>query len=212
MGPAIIGTKKITACLPIGTLQELAGLDAYFAAESRRAKSLPMARTDGLTRREAAARRTLWEQQKVQLRRQGQLVDSRRALVIAALVKVIAQRGWERLDWRSVPGQTRGRWVGSPEGAWPETLTVELPIDLVWTVLAGCLDVSRPATDELYKWHERNPRAHPNRPVRPRCSPAELAEYHSLASEVLTLGQVWRDAVRAGIDTAIVARPGSRLG
>ncbi|MEU6401015.1 hypothetical protein ABZ867_29070 [Streptomyces cinnamoneus] len=209
MGPANIGTKKITACLPAGTLQELAGLETYFAAESHRAKSLPMARTDGLSRREAPARRSLWEKQKAELRRKGQLIDSRRALVIAALVKVIAQRGWERLDWTSVPGQTRGRWVGSPEGVWPETLTVELPVDLVATVFAGCLDVSRQATDELYKWHERNPRAHPNRPLRPRCSPAELADYRRLAGQVLTPGQIWRDAVRAGIDAAILARAGS---
>ncbi|MFI6530191.1 hypothetical protein [Streptomyces uncialis] len=209
MGPADIGTKRITACLPIGTLQEIDDLDTYFAAESNRAKGLPMARTDGLTRREAAARRSQWEKRKKELRRQGELIDSRRALVVAALVKVIAQRKWERLDWTSVPGQTRGRWIGSPEGAWPEQLTVDLPIDLVSIVLAGCLDVSRAATDELYKWHERNPRAHPNRPLRPRCSLAELAEYQRLAAQVLTPGQIWRDAVRIGIDTVHLARAGS---
>ncbi|MFB7371952.1 sigma-70 family RNA polymerase sigma factor [Streptomyces sp. NPDC056222] len=90
-----------------------------------------VARTVQLTPREAAARRSLLAEQKEQLRRHGQLVDSGRALVTGALVKVITDRGWDRRDWPPLPRQSQGRWVGSPEGSWPEKLTVELPADLV---------------------------------------------------------------------------------
>ncbi|MGW1642506.1 hypothetical protein [Streptomyces lavendulae] len=193
---------KVTAYVPFGINKALDELETYFAAELNRAKTFGMADTRGLSRREAAARRSLWAEEKEQLRRQGQLFDSRRALVTGGLAKVIADRGWDQVDLPPVPHQARGRWVGSPQGSWPEKLSVELPADLVAKTQAGCWHASREAIDGLHKWNERNPGARPNRPARPRCDPGELADYQRLAARVLTPGEIWRDAVLGGIAAA----------
>ncbi|MFJ3518437.1 hypothetical protein [Streptomyces sp. NPDC090131] len=161
-----------------------------------------MADTNGLSRREAAARRARWAAEKERLRRLGRLCDSRRALVTGGLAKVIADREWDRNVPPALPGQARGRWVGSPQGSWPEKLTVELPADLVTTTQAGCWHASREATDALHKWHEHNPGARPNRPEHPRCGLMELDHYQRLAAEILTPGHIWREAVLSGIAAA----------
>ncbi|WP_326615186.1 hypothetical protein OG949_40545 (plasmid) [Streptomyces scopuliridis] len=197
--PAADGSVKVTVYLATGTLNDLSGLAAYLAAELNRAKAHSMADTRGLDRRTAAARRARWELQKEQLRRSGQLFDSRRALVTAGLAHVITDRGWDRQDLPPVPGQFRGRWVGSVNIGFSEQISVDLPADLVNRARAGCYHYSRLATDALHKWHERNPRATPTRPNRPGCDPEEYAEYTRLTDLVLTPGAIWRDAVKTGI-------------
>ncbi|MFE6085993.1 hypothetical protein [Streptomyces virginiae] len=202
--PAGGGSIKITVCLPGGTLSDLSDLAPYFAGELKRAKADKMADTCGLDRRTAAARRARWEKQKEQLRRSGRLFDSRRALVTAGLVRVIAERGWDRQDLPAVPGQSRGRWVGSVNVGFSEQISVDLPADLVVCARAWCYHVSRSPTDALYKWHERNPGATPNRPNRPGCDPDEYAEYKRLSALVLYAGDIWREAVKTGIALAQV--------
>ncbi|CAM5426746.1 hypothetical protein [Streptomyces avidinii] len=200
--PAGVGSIKVTVYLAEGTLSGLSSLAPYFTGELKRAKADNMADTCGLDRRTAAARRARWELQKEQLRRAGQLFDSRRALVTAGLVQVITERGWDRQDLPAVPGQSRGRWVGSANFGFSEQLSVDLPADLVVRAKAGCYHVSRPATDALHKWHERNPGATQTRPNRPGCDPYEYAEYTRLAAQVLTTGRIWRDAVKTGVAMA----------
>ncbi|MGW6410484.1 hypothetical protein ACWF95_25290 [Streptomyces vinaceus] len=199
-----IGNIKVTVYLTEETLSDLSGLAAYLDAEMKGANNNRMADTRGLDRREAAARRDLWELKKEQLRRAGQLFDSRRALVTAGLVQVIADRGWDHQDLPPLPGQARGRWVGSSNIGFSKHISVDLPADLVVRAKAGCHQFSRPATDALYKWRERNPRATPTRSTRPGCGPEEHAEYARLAALILTPGDIWRDAVKTGIAMAKV--------
>lgn len=196
----VIGTVSVTACVPYGTQAQLENLKMFFDAERARARTLSMASTEGLSRREASARRTLWEEQKEQLRRRGQLTDSLVALVIGGLCREIEAREWNR-DWPDVPRQTRGRWPGSPQGEWPEEVSVRLPADLVQTVRAACWHTCRKEIGLLYAWREQHPKARPTCPSRPRCDAAALNEYKELASKIITTGEIWRAAVARGIGT-----------
>ncbi|MFC7924768.1 hypothetical protein [Streptomyces cinereoruber] len=86
-----------------------------------------------------------------------------------------------------------------PQGSWPENTTVALPVDLFIAVQAGCWNTSKEAVGKLRDWKERHPKARPNRPSRPGCSPQALAEYQEYAAEVLTAGAIWREAVKRGL-------------
>ncbi|GDY80452.1 hypothetical protein SAV31267_099370 [Streptomyces avermitilis] len=196
-----IGTITITARLPFGTRKQLQDLTPFFASERARAKTLSMASTAGLNQREAAARRSLWHREKQQLRRAGRLTDSIQALVTGAVTQEVIKRGWKR-TWPDIPHQAYGRWPGSPEGAWPEALTVDLPADLVQAVRAACWHTCRKEIGLLYGWRERHPDARPRCPTRPGCDAAALAEYQELAAKVITPGEVWRAAVARGIHDA----------
>lgn len=197
-----VGSVKVTVYVPNGTISVLAGFTSYFVEEMNRAKALSMADTRGLDRREAAARRSLWNLQKEELRRTGRLFDSKRALVTSGLARVITERGWDQQDLPSVPHQSRGRWVGSANIGLSEQISVGLPADLVARAKAGCWHVSREALNALHKWYERNPKAKPNRPTRSGCTREEQAEYERLTALVLTPGAIWRDAVKVGIAMA----------
>ncbi|WP_405698550.1 hypothetical protein OG209_00115 [Streptomyces sp. NBC_01383] len=128
------------------------------------------------------------------------LTDSLRALVVSALAQEVAERGWDSLDGAEIPHQSRGRWPGSPQGNWPERITVDLPIDLVTVVHAGCWITSKEAVGKLRDWKERHPKARPNHPTRPCCSAQTLAEYQHYATRVLTPGAIWRGAVARGLE------------
>ncbi|MFE4822882.1 hypothetical protein ACFRFU_42005 [Streptomyces sp. NPDC056704] len=196
-----IGTITVTARLPFGTRKQLQALTPFFASERARAKTLAMASTAGLDRREAAARRSLWNREKQHLRRVGRLTDSIGALVTGAVTQEVIVRGWSR-TWPGIPHQAHGRWPGSPEGVWPEPLTVDLPADLVQTVRAACWHTCRTEIGLLYAWRERHPDARPRCPTRPGCDAAALTEYQELAAQIITPGEVWRAAVARGIRDA----------
>lgn len=200
--PKIIGTIPITARLPYGTRSQLELLQPFFKAEAARASTLPTAPAKGMSRQVAASRRSRWKQEMQQLRRAGELTDTVIALVTGGLVKEIAGRGWDR-EWPDPPHQAYGgRWPGSPEGAWPEKLTVGLPADLVHTVRAACWNTSKEGIGQLYRWHERHPGARPHCRTRPGCTTEALGEYTQLASTVITPGVIWRAAFARGIHTA----------
>ncbi|MFE5516021.1 hypothetical protein ACFQ9J_36420 [Streptomyces sp. NPDC056529] len=193
------GFKTVTISVEFGTKKKLDGLKPYFAAEAERFRALGAASVAGLGPREAAARRSRWDEEKNEQRRRGVLTDSLIALVTGALAQEVAERGWEELKWSKLPHQSRGRWPGSPQGNWPEKITVDLPAELVAIVHAGCWDVSKEAVGKLRDWKERRPKARPTRPSRTGCSPQELAEYQEYAAKVLTPGTIWRGAVARGL-------------
>ncbi|SDP62063.1 hypothetical protein SAMN04487981_12931 [Streptomyces sp. cf386] len=200
--PKIIGTIPITARLPYGTRSQLEHLVPFFRAEAARASALPTAPVKGMSRQVAASRRSRWKQEMQQLRRAGELTDTVIALVTGGLVKEIAGREWDR-EWPDPPHQAYGgRWPGSPEGAWPEKLTVDLPGDLVHIVRAACWNTSKEGICQLYRWHERHPAARPHCRTRPGCTAEALAEYTQLTSKIITPGVIWRAAFAHGIHTA----------
>ncbi|MFG3545362.1 hypothetical protein [Streptomyces clavifer] len=196
---SFIGFKAVTISMEFGTKEKLDGLKPYFVAEAERVRALGVSAVAGLGPREAAARRSRWHEEKDEQRRRGELTDSLRALVAGALVQEVAERGWDGLERSELPHQSRGRWPGSPQGCWPEQITVALPADLVVTVYAGCWDISKEAVGKLRDWTQRHPKARPNRPSRPGCSPQALAEYQYYAAKVLTTGEIWRGAVARGL-------------
>ncbi|MGA5606442.1 hypothetical protein ACPCUF_36525 [Streptomyces griseoincarnatus] len=204
--PGVIGLKAVNICLPDGTLRKLADLQPYFVAEAARTRTAGMSDTGTLTVRERAARKGRLDSEKEQLRLQGRLIDSKRALVVVGLVQEIASRGWQERTWGPLPGQSRGRWPGSANGNWPDKMTVDLPADLVNTVKAGCWDTSKEAVGLLREWRDRYPAARPTCPTRPGCPPEAVAEYHRYAARVLTAGAIWRLAVERGIATALARR------
>ncbi|MFD9543474.1 hypothetical protein [Streptomyces sp. NPDC060022] len=194
-----LGVRAVTINLKYGTKEKLDALKPYFADEARRARTFSTADTSGLNLRETAARKSIWAAEKEQRRRDGQLTDSIRALVMGAAFQEVTARGWTLRDWSQIPHQSRGPWPGAPRGSWEETLTVDLPADLVAIVHAGCWNASKDAIGKLRDWRERHPKARPRRPSRPGCSAEELAEHDGYAAKVLTTGKIWRNAVKRGL-------------
>ncbi|MFD8220483.1 hypothetical protein ACFV2U_44150 [Streptomyces sp. NPDC059697] len=203
------GFVQVTAHVSFGTRKELSGLKPFFKEQRAWACEQPMASVAGMDRREAAARRGLWAEEKVVLRRQGRLIDSLDALVTGGLSREVEERGWNR-EWEACPRQAKaqGRSPGSPDGVWEEPVTVRLPADLVHTVYCACWHTSKDARDLLEKWQASHPKARPNRMSRPGCDAAALAEYQEIRSKIIHRGDIWRAAVITGIGNArAVQRP-----
>ncbi|MET9513447.1 hypothetical protein ABZX62_34235 [Streptomyces flavidovirens] len=200
----LLGTVPVTARASVGTKDLLVQLRPVLRAERDRARALAQQEpwsTDGLSRREAAARRTRWEEHKAQLRRQGALFDSLDALVAGGLYQELESRGWNR-QWPALPRQARGRLPGSPQGQWPEKIAIRLPADLVHTARSACWHACSKEINLLYDWRDRHPKALPTRASRSRCDAEALAEYKQLASKVITTGQIWRAAIHRGVTSA----------
>ncbi|QTI87210.1 hypothetical protein [Streptomyces sp. AgN23] len=199
------GTITVTARVAFGTKETLRGLKPLFKAERERAKRFarePEWSTEGLSGREAAAKRAQWEMFKEHLRETGELVDTLDVLVACGVRAELAERGWDR-EWPPVPAQALlpGRWPGSRDGAWPEGVTVRLPSGLVNTVWSACWHTSEEAIGQLRDWRDRYPDALPNRRFRSEGEDEALAEYERLAAQVTTAGAIWRAGVRRGIDS-----------
>ncbi|MGW2892451.1 hypothetical protein ACWDDN_45575 [Streptomyces griseoruber] len=200
---SVPGTVQITAYVSYDTRKDLDGLKSFFAQQRAWAGEQPMASTAGMTRREADARRALWQDQKVELRYTGQLIDSLNALVTGGLFRELEERGWNR-PWDPFPRQARapGRSPGSPRGVWQEPVSVRLPVDLVNTVYAACWHTSKEPRTLLEEWKRRHPKACPNRTKRPGCDEAALAEYRQICATITHRGDLWRAAVLNGLDKA----------
>ncbi|WP_328508294.1 hypothetical protein OG981_53760 [Streptomyces mirabilis] len=197
------GVRQVTMRVAFGTRDELDGFKPFFKEQQAWAREQIAVSLTGMTSREAAARRGRWDDEKAELRRRGQLIDSLDSLVTAGLCRALEKRGWNR-EWDLIPRQakTRGRTCGSPGSGWPEQISVRLPADLVHTVYAACWHTSKEARDALEKWQTRYPKARPNLPLRTRCDADALAEYRELCAKINHRGDVWRDAVASGIGIA----------
>lgn len=204
---SVPGTVQITAYVSYDTRKELDGLKTFFVQQRAWARKHPMASTAGLNRRETDARRTLWQDKKTELRREGRLIDSLNALVTSGLFREIENRGWNR-EWDPFPRQARapGRSPGSPSGVWQEPVSVRLPVDLVNTVYAACWHTSKEARTLFEEWTQHHPKARPNRTSRPGCDEAALAEYRQICARITHRGDVWRAAVLTGLGNARTAQ------
>ncbi|WP_217214945.1 hypothetical protein [Streptomyces sp. AC550_RSS872] len=176
--PKIIGTGRITACLPYGTKVQLEQLRPFFTAEAARANAL--APIKGTNRQVASSRRSRWKQEKQRLRRADELTDTLIALVTGGLVREIAER------------------------AWPEKLTVDLPADSSYRPrrMLEHVQEQHQSAVQVARALPRSPAPLPHCPTRPGCSAEALAEYAKLASDIITPGVIWRAAVARGILTA----------
>lgn len=201
------GTHQVNIRVAFGTRNELDRFKPLFKEQQAGAREQITASLAGMTSREAAARRGRWEDEKAQLRRRGQLIDSLDALVTAGLCTVLKERGWDH-EWDVVPRQARarGRSCDSPGSGWPEQVSVRLPADLVDTVRAACWHTSRQARDALEGWKARYPKVRPNQPVGARCDAEALAEYLELCAKINHRGDVWRDTVSSGTSIARAIR------
>lgn len=197
--PAAPGTISVTARVAYGTRDRLQRMKPYFEAERIRARQL--AREDqwnptGLTRHEAAALKTQWREHRVHLRELGELIDTLDALVAYGVRGELEERGWNRA-WPPLPPHAprEGRWPGSREGAWPETVAVRLPAPLVLTVRAACWHTSAKAIETLRNRHDQHtPTDRGERPEKR--TPA------ANCGSVTTGGVIWR----AAIDRALAAK------
>ncbi|MEU9428547.1 hypothetical protein AB0D87_38010 [Streptomyces sp. NPDC048342] len=204
------GTITVTARVAFGTKDVLKGLKPLFKAERERARKLarsPEWSASGLPGREAAAKRAQWAMYKEHLRERAELVDTLDVLVTCGVRAELAERGWDH-EWPPLPQQALipGRWPGSRDGAWPEGVTVRLPSTLVNTVWSACWHTSADAIEHLRDWRDKHPDALPTRPFRSRSEDEALAEYDRLAARVTTTGEIWRAAIKRGIESEPVIR------
>ncbi|MFF0747432.1 hypothetical protein ACFYVL_44335 [Streptomyces sp. NPDC004111] len=184
-----------------------AGPDAADRAAHRTTLLSDLARMRAELRAERAA-----------LRESGELRGSQDLVVAHGVREVVEARGWADREWPAVPDTTAagvpGRPVGTGHGrvrARPvpgvqgphETLTIRLPADLATLVRTACHVTSQPAVEALIQWQAvwgDGPRAtdDPDQdPLRPLTADgAALAERSRLRAQVITLGDVIRDAVR----------------
>ncbi|MEU4235525.1 hypothetical protein AB0F17_65640 [Nonomuraea sp. NPDC026600] len=134
-----------------------------------------------------------------ELRREGELADTRDVLVAHALRAELAERGWDH-DWPPPPADTpaSGRWPGSLDRAWPESVSVRLPVDLAARLQRACAHVSAPAIAAVRAWRD----AHPGI-ITARTDPELWEQYQRLAADVITPG----DVLRAAVTRALPAPP-----
>ncbi|MGW6586390.1 hypothetical protein [Streptomyces globisporus] len=199
------GTARVSVRAPLGTRLALKSvleqhqvwaqqLQAHYKA---RLKSLRPAQRDHL----------LVEQHRElhALRRQGELLDTRDALVAFGLRQEVQSRGWDH-PWPDVDlvEMPLGRFPGSTRtGSYPETLPLRLPGALVDQVSAGCWSTSKESIHQLWQWHDDH-RPGVLRPdaTRPE-EQAAAAEYRRLAAGVVTTGEVYRAGIRRGLHAAL---------
>ncbi|RSM93780.1 hypothetical protein DMB42_52120 [Nonomuraea sp. WAC 01424] len=188
-------TTPVRVHLAFGTLGRL---QTVIKAEKARGRAFLVALRSQLgadaperSAAERAAARARARARLAELRRDGELTDTRDVLVTHALRAELAARGWDH-DWPPPPADApgAGRWPGSIARSWPESLTVRLPADLAAQLQRACAHVSAPAVAAVRVWRD----AHPGI-ITPRTDPALWEEYQRLAADVITPGDVLRAAV-----------------
>ncbi|MFJ8697067.1 hypothetical protein [Streptomyces roseolilacinus] len=155
----------------------------------------------GLGSREAAAVRAARRLELTRARERGELLDSVDRLATLGVRRELTSRGWDHL-WPDYPEEARGpgRWPGSPDGGFPEKLTLRLPADLEHQVRAACWHTSADAIAALLDWRDRYPRVVPRRHRAPAGQECALEAYRRLSARVTTTGEIWRAGIRRGID------------
>ncbi|TCR15947.1 hypothetical protein [Streptomyces sp. BK205] len=199
------GTARVSVRTPLGTRLALKSVlerhqdwaQRFQAHYKARLKSLKPAQRDHL----------LVEQHRElhALRRQGELLDTRDALVAFGLRQEVQARGWDHpwpdVDLLRIP---LGRLPGSTgTGSYPEALPLRLPGVLVDQVSAGCWSTSKESIHQLWQWRDD----HAPGVLRPDATRPEekaaAAEYRRLAAGVVTTGEIYRAGIRRGLQAAL---------
>ncbi|MFJ3182582.1 hypothetical protein ACIPJN_29905 [Streptomyces sp. NPDC086796] len=203
---AATGVSPVTAWVCEGTRQRLT-----HALEDQKTRKLMLSAADrwqtyDLSRNEAAQVRAAWQAEVARMRQHGELLDVIDALVVFGISEELEDRGWAQRRFRRAPAEARlpGRWPGSRDGGYKETVQMRLPSTLAAKVLDACWGTSAPYITRLRDWRDRNPGI-----VVPR-GPLDdsdeltgpLAEYERLASHVTTVGDVYRAGIDRGIGAA----------
>lgn len=203
---AATGVSPVTAWVREGTRQRLT-----HALEEQKTRKLVLSAADrwqtfDLSRNEAARVRAAWQAEVVRMRQAGELLDVIDALAVYGIMQELEDRGWAQRRFRRAPAEARlpGRWPGSRDGGYKESVQLRLPSKVAAKVLDACWGTSAPYITRLRDWRDRNPGV-----VVPRGPLGDseeltgpLAEYERLAAHVTTVGDIYRAGLRRGIQTA----------
>jgi hypothetical protein len=203
---ATTGVSPVTAWVREGTRKRLT--DALEEQKTRRTVLSASDRwqTRGLTRNEAARVRASWRAEVARMRQMGELLDTVDALAVFGISQELEAHGWAKRRFRQAPTEARlpGRWPGSRDGGYRESVQIRLPSVVVEKVLNACWGTSAPFIARLRDWRDRNPGI-----VVPRGALGDTeelvgppAEYERLAAHVTTVGDIYRAGLRRGIETA----------
>lgn len=202
------GTTAATAWVAAGTRQQVK--DVLDVEKSRRIilSSAPAWQTRGLTREERAEVRDRWRLEVLRLREAAQLLDTIDTLAACGIAQELRERGWSR-TWPAIPSEARalgGRWPGSRNGGFPESIPLRLPSGLADQVLAACWHTSVTSIRKIRQWREKYPDLVPPAaapdPQTLSELPDPLAEYEHLAANVTTVGAIYRSGIKRGIQAA----------
>lgn len=202
------GSTAVTAWVTAGTRQQVK--DVLDVEKSRRVilSSAPAWQTRRLTREEAAEVRHRWRLEVLRLREAAELIDTIDTLAACGIKQELGERGWSR-EWPAIPSEARalgGRWPGSRNGGFPESIPLRLTSDLADQVLAACWHTSITSIQKIRQWREKYPDL-----VPPAAAPGPkallelpdpLAEYEQLAANVTTVGDIYRSGIKRGIQAA----------
>ncbi len=200
---ATMGTTAATAWVPPGTRQRMTDV---LEQEKRRRRILSSAdewQCHGLSRSAAADVRVRWRREVCRLREGGELLDTVDVLATHGIKAELGARGWDGV-WPEVPEEARslgGRWPGSRDGGYPESIPLRLPSELADRVLAACWHTSAESIRGLRDWRDEHPDIEVPRqvPGRPGEWTGPLAEYERLAASVTTVGEIYRAGLRRGL-------------
>ena len=126
------------------------------------------------------------------LRESGELRDSARWVFEHGLREMLAAYDWDK-RWPKLPteGRKPGRWWGSQDHGWAESIPIRIDAGLAEQVRKACWHTSKEAIAELYRWRDRNPEETDD--VR------ELTKYWAISSRVTTPGDAWRDGLMRAV-------------
>ncbi|MET9779300.1 hypothetical protein ABZ023_34515 [Streptomyces sp. NPDC006367] len=161
-----------------------------------------------MTREEKAEVRNRWRLEVLRLRGAAELLDTVDTLAACGIEQELEERGWSR-TWPAIPSEARalgGRWPGSRNGGFPESIPLRLPSGLADQVLAACWHTSVTSIRKIRQWREKYPGLVPPAaapdPEALSALPDPLAEYERLAANVTTVGAVYRSGIKRGIQAA----------
>ncbi|OIJ63252.1 hypothetical protein [Streptomyces mangrovisoli] len=207
------GRTRVSVKTPLGTGLALKSVLEQHQAWAQQLQAHHKARLKNLN---PAQRGDLMAEQYLELRtlrRQGELLDTRDALVAFGLRQEVQARGWDHpwpdVDLVEIP---LGRFPGGTgTGSYPETLSLRLPGMLVDQVSAGCWSTSKESIHRLWQWRDDHApavlRPHATRPEEQ----AAAAEYQRLSAGVTTTGEVYRAGIHRGLRAALHTPPPSLI-
>lgn len=126
------------------------------------------------------------------LREAGELRDSEQRVFEHGLREMLAAYGWDK-KWPPLPteGRKPGRWWGSQDHGWAESIPIRIDAALAEQVRSACWHTSVEAIRELHRWRDRNPEETDD--------VEELGKYWALSALVTTPGDAWRDGLMRAV-------------